>query len=709
MRHLSRMVGRANELTEARRLLGRTRLLTLTGVAGVGKSRLALGVADLVRGDFPDGVWTAELTALEDPSLLPQTVASAVGLRDQAARPAVEVLGDHLRDKRALLLLDNCEHLIEPCALLADRLLRRAPRLCLLVTSREPLRVEGEAVLWVPSLPVPEPHRRHSPQTLARYPAVQLFVARAARVSPSFTLDAHNGDAVALLCGRLDGLPLAIELAAVGLRTLSPDQVLDQLDQWLEPVAGESAAGERTAGEAGATRARHQSLGAAVDWSFDLCSPAERTLWARVSVFAGDFGLPAAEEVCAGDGVEREDVLDLVAGLVDKSILVREDRGDEVRYRLLETIRRYGRARLAGYGQVAALRRRHRDWYRALVREAEGQWLTARQEEWLTRLRGELANLRTALEFCCAEPGEARAGLEIAAGLWPHWICGGSLAEGRHWLEQALWLAPEDSVARGTALWVDAWLAALQGDTASALPRLDECRELALRLGHEPTLVRATQHRGALALYEGDFPRAIRLIEKALEGHRAARDRNGMMTALYQLTMACALSGDARAAVYGEECLALCEAAEAQWARSYALWALGLHTWHSGDRRRATALVRDALRTRWVVRDGWGMALCLEVLAWTAAFGGQPGHGARLMGAADAMWSSMGTSPSGFRHLAAVHDEVATRLRTDLGTRAYAAAYRAGARLTADEAAATALHDPPRLHPHGRRAASAGA
>ncbi|MES4908412.1 MULTISPECIES: AAA family ATPase [unclassified Streptomyces] len=694
------MVGRASELSEARRLLGRTRLLTLTGVAGVGKSRLALSVADLVHEDFPDGVWTVELAALEDPGLLPETVANAMGLRGQAARPAVEVLGDHLSGRRALLLLDNCEHLVEPCALLADRLLRRAPRLRVLATSREPLRVAGEAVLWVPSLPVPEPRRRHSPQELARCPAVQLFVDRAARVSPSFTLDAHNGDAVALLCGRLDGLPLAIELAAVGLRTLSPGQVLDQLDQWLEPAAGEPAA----------ARSRHETLGAAVDWSFDLCSPAERTLWARVSVFAGDFGLRAAEEVCSGDGVDREDVLDLAAGLVDKSILVREERDGEVRYRLLETIRWYGRARLAGYGQAAALRRRHRDWYRDLVRRAEGEWLTPRQEEWLTRLRGELANLRTALEFCCTEPGEARAGLETAAGMWPHWICGGSLGEGRHWLEQALWLAPEDSVARGKALWVDAWLAALQGDTASALPRLDECRELALRLGHEPTLIRATQHRGALALYEGDFPRAIRLIEKALEGHRAARDRNGMMTALYQLTMACALSGDARAAVYGEECLALCEAAGAQWARSYALWALGLHTWHRGDRRRATALVRTALRTRWAVRDGWGMALCLEVLAWIAAFGGQPGHGARLLGSADAVWSSLGATPSGFRHLAAVHDEVAARLRADLGTRAYAAAFRAGARLTADEAAATALHDPPRPRPHGRRpAASAGA
>ncbi|MEU5613033.1 ATP-binding protein [Streptomyces sparsogenes] len=690
------LVGREGELSEARRLLGRTRLLTLTGVAGVGKSRLALGVADLVRGDFPDGVWPAELAALADPGLLPQAVASALGLRDLAARPVVELLGDHLSGKRALLVLDNCEHLVEPCAVLADRLLRRAPRLCVLATSREPLRVQGEAVMWVPSLSVPEPHRRHSPEELARYPAVRLFVARAARATPHFALGPHNGDTVALLCGRLDGLPLAIELAAVGLRTLTPEQVLDRLDRCLEP-AGEARAG---------TRSRHETLRAAVDWSFELCSPGERTLWARVSVFAGDFDLRAAEEVCSGEGVDREDVLDLVAGLVDKSVLVREERGGRVRYRLLETIRKYGRERLAGSGRVAAWRRRHRDWCRALVREAEEEWLTPRQEEWLARLRDEIANVRAALEFCRAEPGEARAGLEIAASLWPHWICGGSLGEGRHWLGQALRLDPEAGVARGKALWVDAWLAALQGDTASALPRLDECRDLALRVRHEPTWVRATQHRGALALYEGDFPRAIRLVERALAGHRAAGDRNGVMTALYQLTMACALYGDPRASAYGEECLALCEAAGAQWARSYALWALGLHTWRRGDRRRATALVRDALRTRWAVRDGWGTALCLEVLAWTAAFGGRPAYGARLLGSADAMWSATGASPSGFRHLAAVHDEVAARLRTALGTRAYAAAYRAGARLTADEATAAALHDPVRAP--GRHAASAG-
>ncbi|MEU0807737.1 NB-ARC domain-containing protein [Streptomyces sp. NPDC005970] len=705
----SGLVGRAGELSEARRLLGRTRLLTLTGVAGVGKTRLAFGVADLVRGDFPDGVWTVELAALEDQSLLPQTVAGAVGLRDQAARSAVELLGDHLSGKRALLVLDNCEHLVESCARLADSLLRRAPRLCVLATSREPLRVQGETVLWVPSLPVPEPHRRHRPEALARCPAVELFVARAVRASPSFTLGPHNADTVALLCERLDGLPLAIELAAAVLRTLDPEQVLDRMDRCLEPAAGEAGVAEPAAGEAAPARARHETLGAAVDWSFDLCSPGERALWARVSVFAGDFDLWAAEEICSGDGLAREDVLDLVTGLVDKSVLVREERGGRVRYRLLETIRKYGRARLAGYGQAAAARRRHRDWYRDLVREAEEEWLTPRQEEWLTRLRGEIANLRAALEFCCAEPGEARAGLEIAAGLWPHWICGGSLGEGRHWLGQALWLAPESSEARGKALWVDAWLATLQGDTAAALPRLDECRELALRLGHEPTLIRATQHRGGLALYEGDFPRAIRLIEKALEGHRAAGDRNGVMSALYQLTMACSLYGDARASAFGEECLALCEAGGAQWARSYALWALGLHTWRRGDRRRATTLVRDALRTRWAVRDRWGMALCLEVLAWTAAFGGQSGHGARLLGAADAMWSSLGASPSGFRHLAAVHDEVAARLRADLGGAAYAAAYRAGTRLTDDEAAAAALHAPHRPRPRGRRAASAGA
>ncbi|MBA2947351.1 ATP-binding protein [Streptomyces himalayensis] len=684
------LVGRQQELSEAGRLLTSARLLTLTGVAGVGKTRLARRVADQVRASFPDGVWLVELAPLEDESLLPQTVAGTLGLGDQAARHPVQLLVDHLRDKRALLVLDNCEHLLTGCALLTDRLLREAPRLRILATSRQPLRLEGESVMVVAPLPVPASDVPYRPERLADYAAVRLFALRAQQAVPGFVLGPENLDTVVRLCRRLDGLPLAIELAAGGLRTLPADQILYRVGRRLEPARGTGTAVALT---------RHETLTAAIDWSHDLCSPGERALWARVSVFAGAFDLEAAEEVCSGDGIARDDVLDLVAGLVDKSILIRQEQAERVRYRLLETIRQYGMDRLAGLGLVPALQRRHRDWCHRLACLAETEWLTWRQEEWLARLRSEHSNLRAALEFCCSDPADARAGLEIAAALWPHWICGGYLSEGRHWLGQLLWLVPEETVARGRALWVDAWLATLQGDTSSAQPRLEECRALALRLDHPPTRTRCTQHLGGLALFEGDFPGAARLLQEALAGHRTAGDRNGVMTCLYQLTMACALYGDYRAALFGEECLALCESAGAQWSRSYALWALGLYTWRQGATRRGTELVRDALRTRWAVRDGWGMAQCLEVLAWIAASSGQPEAAARMLGSASAMWRSIGTSQSGFRHLAAGHEQTAARLRGDLGERAYEDAFRQGTELAPDEAAGRALHDPAPSNP----------
>ncbi|OAH12724.1 ATP-binding protein [Streptomyces jeddahensis] len=682
------LVGRRQELSEAGRLLADVRLLTLTGVAGVGKTRLARRVADQVRAAFPDGVWLVELAPLDNEGLLPQTVAGALGLRYQAAPHPTQLLVDHLRDKRALLVLDNCEHLLTGCALLTDRLLREAPRLRVLVTSRQPLRLDGESVMTVEPLPVPAPDLAYSPERLADHAAVRLFALRAGQAVQGFVLGPENLDYVVRLCRRLDGLPLAIELAAVGLRTLTAEQILHRLDQRLEPARGITAAAPP----------RHETLTAAIDWSFDLCSPGERALWARVSVFAGSFDLEAAEEVCSGDGIARDDVLDLVAGLVDKSILVRQEEGDRVRYRLLETIRQYGADRLAGLGLAPALQRRHRDWYHRLACRAEEEWLSPRQEQWLARLRSEHANLRAALDFSCADPAQAGPGLEIAAALWPHWICGGHLSEGRHWLGRLLRLAPDATVARGRALWVDAWLATAQGDTASARPRLAQCWSLALHLDHPPTRTRCTQHLGALALYEGDFPRAGRLLQEALAGHRAAGDRNGVMTCLYHLTMACALYGDYRAALFGEECLALCEAAGAQWSRSYALWALGLYSWRQGEARRGTELVRDALRTRWAVQDGWGMAQCLEVLAWFAASSGQPEASARMLGSAAAMWRSIGTSPSGFRHLAAGHEQTAARLRGDLGEQAYEDAFRAGAGLAPDAAVGHALHDPAPTH-----------
>ncbi|MFK4225863.1 ATP-binding protein [Streptomyces sp. NPDC019890] len=678
----SLLIGRRQQLAEAKRMLWHSRLVTLTGVGGVGKTKLAAGVADEVRRAFPDGVWLVELGALEDEELLPQTVATALGLRDQSARHPMDLLCDHLSETRSLIVLDNCEHILDSCAALTDRLLRAAPRLCVLATSRQPLGVYGESVLPVPALTVPEPRRTLRSATATHYAAVRLFERRAAEASPEFTLGPENLETVVQLCRRLDGIPLAIELATARLRALTPEEILRRLDEHLE------------LSEDGATAdlPRHGTLRASIDWSFGLCSPAEQRVWARTSVFVGSCGLEAVEAVCSGDGIPQERILDLVTGLVDKSVLVREEQGSEVRFRLLETIRQYGAERLAEAGETRVLRYRHRDWYQQLVNRAEADWLSPRQETWLARLQSEHANLRTALDFCLTEPGQAQAGLEIAASLWFHWLCSGFLGEGRHWLGRALALAPQDTVARGKALWVDGWLSVLRGDTASALPQLEECRALALRLHDGPTLVHAKQFLGGRALYEGDFPRAIGLLEEAVEGHRATGDRNGLMTALYQLTMACAMSGDPRAADFGKDCLDLCNEAHAPWSRSYALWALGLHLWRQGEPLRAAELLRDALKTRRVVGDGWGIALCLEALAWTAASAGEAERGARLLGAAEVEWRSTGISQSGFRHLAAGHKRTESRLRTELGERRYAAAIRRGARMGRDGAADWALY-----------------
>ncbi len=332
-------VGRRQEVAEARQLLRRHRLLTLTGVAGVGKTRLALQVAAASSRTFPAGVWLVELGSLQDGELVAGTVAGALGLSDQCPQHPTDALAEYFKDKRALLVLDNCEHLLDACAGLVEALVRAAPKLRVLATSRQPLGVYGESILMVPSLPVPDPDQPAS--VVRRYEAVSLFAERAAAVLPGFQVTSDNSAALARLCQRLDGIPLAIELAAGQLRMLSLEQILDRLDDHAELLTWESQTGPP----------RQRTLRAAIGWSFDLCSPAERAVWARCSVFSGGFDLEAAEEVCSGDGIAREDVLDVVANLVDKSILVREEDAGRVRYRLPETIRRYGRCRLADSGE----------------------------------------------------------------------------------------------------------------------------------------------------------------------------------------------------------------------------------------------------------------------------------------------------------------------------------------------------------------------
>jgi non-specific serine/threonine protein kinase len=677
---LTSFIGRRRELAEAKRLLSISRLVTFTGVGGVGKTRLALRTAAELRRTFPDGVWLVDLAPLVAGELLEQTVAEALGFKDQSG---LNTLPDYLGTKQLLMVLDNCEHLLDECAALASKLLGMAPELRILATSRQMLHVEGEHVLDVQPLPVPE---EVTPDAVAQYEAVRLFEERTSAVVPGFAVNAANNGAVTRLCQQLDGIPLAIELAAVQMRALSAEQILDRLDDRFRLLTRGSPA----------AMPRQQALRALIDWSYDLCSAEERTLWERLSIFSGGCDLAAAEAVCSGEGIAHEDVLYGLIALVDKSILLRKEYGSGSRYEMLETLRRYGRSRLVESGAETALRRRHRDWCRDLASHAEAEWFGAHQMEWLTRLRLEQANVRTALDFCLREPGEAWAALEIAAAMWCHRLSWSSLTEGHHWLERALTLEPGPSVARAKALWVDAWLVLLRGDPVGAAPLLEECGALAEQLGDEAELASAVQITGFAALLAGDFPRAIDLLEEALTRHRMVGDLGRSWVTLFQLAMATTFQGDARSAAVCQECLEICERENAQWSTSYALWVAGLDGWRRGDPQGATTMIRDAMERKLPYNDHLGIAQCIEVLAWIAADEHREDErGAELLGAAQVVWRSIGTSLRGLGHLASFHDQCDARLRQSLGDDAFTKALSRGSQLTLDDAVSYALNKAP--------------
>ncbi|MEU9987409.1 AAA family ATPase [Streptomyces sp. NPDC048045] len=500
---LTPLVGRHAETTRVGRLLSTARLVTLTGVGGVGRTRLALRVAGDAGRRFPDGVHVVELASLRDADLLAQSVGGALGLanpgRDGA--DATEAVAAHLRDRRALLVLDNCEHLVDACARLADTLLRAAPGLRILATGRQALGIAAEQVFPVEPLAVVEPGRGHSVRELLGCPAVVLFAERATAVRPAFAVGEDNADAVARLVHRLDGLPLAIELAAARLRTLTPAEILDRLDDRFALLT----TGSRTAVP------RQRTLRELMDWSYDLCDAGERALWARVSVFSGGFDLEGVAGVCCDDALPAATLLDVLDGLVEKSVLTHRDHDGRSRYDMLETVRDYGRERLAESGEPPVLRRRHRDHYLGLTARAQEEWFGPRQAEWFTRLRLDHANLRAALEYCLEQPGEAAAGLSLALAPRHYWITAGSLAEGRRWLARLLAATdPATAPLRSRALATDAYLGILQGHgDKAALARLDEALESAER-------PRRRGHR----LVDPAPPRRPRLLAGRLRGRR---------------------------------------------------------------------------------------------------------------------------------------------------------------------------------------------
>jgi predicted ATPase/DNA-binding CsgD family transcriptional regulator len=676
-------VGRRHEVSEVKRLLSHARLVTLTGIGGVGKTRLALHVAAKIRRAFPDGVYLVDLAPLQDEELLVRTVAAALGLPDQSARPPLERLAEHLEDKRLLLVLDNCEHLLDSCAVLTGKLLGAAAGLRILATSRQALRIGGECTLTVQPLSVPPESQAMSSADLGRYEAIQLFVERARAVQTDFAVTVGNWEAVLRICQQLEGIPLAIELAAVRLRILSPAQIVERLHDRFRLLT----AGSRTAPP------RQRTLRAAIDWSCALCSAHERTLWARLSVFAGSFDLDAAEQVCAGDGVDAGDVFELVAGLVDKSILSQEDHGVRVRYRLLETLRQYGAELLAASDRESAARARHRDYYLSLAEQADVEWISPRQVEWIERLSAESPNLRVALQFSLRHPGQVELGLRMAAALGMFWIAAGSLQEARRWLYQALELNPAATVTRAKTLCTRSFMDILLGDFRAADSAIEESRELAEHLGDAAAAAYAAEFAGVAAIHRGDLDVAAALLDDALAKHRANNDLSGLVMTAGMMVQTVSFLGDISRYDLAQETVLRCEENGAEWSRSWALWGLGLVMWREREHKQAARQLRAAIRLKQSFDDLLGTALCVEGLAWITADAGQAEDAARLLGIADTVWRRVGSPFVQFGHFRRLHDDCESAIRQQVGDEAYVAAFNQAGDLKFERAIAYAVGD----------------
>jgi len=434
--HASVLLGRDREVADLRRLLlsDDGRLVTLTGVGGCGKTRLALGVASGLVGSFKDGVWLVELAALTDPQLVQQSTAAVLGVRERSDRSLLDAPVALLARRQVLLVLDNCEHLVEMCAELADHLLQGCPGVRLLTTSREPLHIAGERAWRVRSLSIPEPHATVPPDELMRYAAAQLFVERAVAVQADFVVTARSAPLLTAICAQLEGLPLALELAAARVRALGLEQILERLDDAFGLLVG----GNRLA------PSRQQTMRAALDWSYGLVAPLEQIVFRRLAVFVGGWSLEAAEEVCSGSGVAPLEVLDLLTRLVDASLVQVDERDARARYRLLEPVRQYAQAQLEASGEFDAVRHQHATWFESFAErwQHDANVGGPRRQVAHAALEQERENLRAALRWC-RDQGDAPMGFRLARAHWNLWVVQGALSEGR---TPAGWWAAADAV-----------------------------------------------------------------------------------------------------------------------------------------------------------------------------------------------------------------------------------------------------------------------
>ncbi len=681
---LTSFIGRMREIAEVKGLLAAARLVTLTGSGGAGKTRLALQVAaDVVEG-YPDGVWLAEFAPIADPALVPKTVASALNVPEHPGRDMMETLVDALRPKALLLLLDNCEHLLAACRDLAAALLRKCPQLRILATSREGLGVPGETCWRVPSLSVPEDLGHLPPsEELVLYDAVRLFVDRAVATTPGFTVTRENAPAVARVCHKLDGIPLAIELAAARVKVLAVEQIAARLDDRFRLLTGGSQI----------VLPRQQTLRAAIDWSYHLLSETERVLLRRVSVFAGGWTLEAAESVCAVGSVVAANILDLLTSLVDKSLVLAETQHGEARYRLLETVRQYARDRVVEAGEEAEVRTRHRAWCVALAEQAGAELRGPRQGVWLERLEVEHDNLRAALAWGRDDPGGAEAMLSLPGALGWFWFLRGYWSEAREWSEEALNRRCDAPRAiRPRAYWSASFFAWRVGDDERAKMLGEEGLAIARELGDKYHTVWLLVSLGIVAMRPLAYREAAERFEEAIRLAREAGDKWWVSTVLSNQGILARRQGDFdRATALHEEALILVrEVGDTAWV-GYTLRCLGIVTLQQGDCRRAEGFFKESLRLSRETGFQWITTESLVGLAGVSNADGNYDRACRLFGAADALREAIGHRPSPQDQ--ADYDRRLASTREALGEAAFAAVWAEGRAMTLEQAIEYALKE----------------
>jgi len=677
-------IGRRFDRARVRALMSESRLVTLTGFGGVGKTRLALHVAREVRRAFPDGVRVAMLGTLADASEVPEVVATSFDLDPRVGQSPSSALVEYLRNRTALLLLDNCEHVIASVAAVVAMVLEACPEVRILATSREPLRVQGEAVFPVTALSVP-PWSWTEETPLQQFESCQLFLDRARALVGDFSLTAADREAVAAICRKLEGIPLAIELAASRLGVFTAQELNRRLtDQGTALLSR----GSRMAPD------RQSTMAACIEWSFRLCTPAERLMWATASVFAGGFDLDAIESVCA-DTDDQVAAVDTLQALVDKSVVTATQHDGETRYRMLPPIRQRGLEELSALGLDREVRTRHAEFFVDLVTRAQKEWMSPRQLDWIRRLRHEMQNLRTALGWCAEDPLLVDVGLRGGARLLEFGQTEGVFRAGRQWFDALLSDGQGSSEARAWALRTDCRWSTLQGDVGRAAELLEEAQALAQDLGVEDLDAALTQSEGMVAMFAGEPERAEQLFLRATGQFEATSNMPELATTIMLTAISQVFLGKTDEALASHRaCTKITEPTGETWLTSWSLWAAGLATQINGDSDRARGLLEQSLRLKDALSERLGIAVLLETFAWLDATA-QPQKSVALLGAAQNEWDTIGSSTAALPPFDRLHTSAVAATSERLDRQRFEHQWSAGRMLDQKSATAWALGEQP--------------